>query len=50
VESYVLVAALYWALTALVSALMMQLERRYAAPGKQPIQLLEATAALATER
>jgi His/Glu/Gln/Arg/opine family amino acid ABC transporter permease subunit len=50
VESYVMVAALYWALTAIVSALMMQLERRYAAPGKQPIQLLEATAALATER
>ena len=50
VESYVMVAALYWALTAMVSALMMQLERRYAAPRREPFRLLDATPALAAER
>jgi His/Glu/Gln/Arg/opine family amino acid ABC transporter permease subunit len=50
VESYVMVAALYWALTAAVTALMMRLERRLAVPARGPPRLLDTASALATER
>jgi His/Glu/Gln/Arg/opine family amino acid ABC transporter permease subunit len=50
VESYVMVAVLYWVLTAAVAALMMQLERGFAAPTTGPTRLLDAAPALALER
>ena len=50
VESYVMVAVLYWVLTASVAAGMMQLERRFAAPAMGPHRLLDAAPALALER
>jgi His/Glu/Gln/Arg/opine family amino acid ABC transporter permease subunit len=50
VESYVMVAVLYWVLTASVAAVMMQLERRFAAPAKGPHRLLDAAPAFALER
>ena len=50
VESYVMVAVLYWVLTAAVAALMMQLERRFAAPVTGPLRLLDAAPAIALER
>jgi hypothetical protein len=45
-----MVAVLYWVLTAAVAALMMQLERRFAAPVTGPLRLLDAAPALALER
>jgi His/Glu/Gln/Arg/opine family amino acid ABC transporter permease subunit len=50
VESYVMVAVLYWVLTASVAAVMMQLERRFAAPATGPHRLLDVAPALALER
>lgn len=50
VESYVMVAVLYWALTAAVAALMMHLENRFAAPARRPFRPLNAAPALASER
>jgi His/Glu/Gln/Arg/opine family amino acid ABC transporter permease subunit len=50
VESYVMVAVLYWVLTAGVAALMMKLERRFAPPATEPLRLLGAVPALALER
>jgi len=50
VESYVMVAVLYWVLTAAVAALMMQLERRFAAPATGPLRLLDPVPTLTSER
>ena len=50
VESYVMVAVLYWVLTAAVAALMMQLERRFAVPATGPLQVFDATPAAVLER
>jgi His/Glu/Gln/Arg/opine family amino acid ABC transporter permease subunit len=50
VESYVMVAVLYWVLTAAVAALMMRLERRFAAPATGPLQLFDVAPAAVLER
>ncbi|HUN48630.1 MAG TPA: amino acid ABC transporter permease [Stellaceae bacterium] len=50
VESYVMAAVLYWALTAAVAALMGRLETRFAAPARQPLRPLETVPAFAAER
>jgi His/Glu/Gln/Arg/opine family amino acid ABC transporter permease subunit len=50
VESYVMAALIYWALTAAVAAAMMRLEHRFAITMAGPAQLLASTPALASER